>query len=146
LTQRVSASPSGRTKSLPHPGQTFGNTHGCDPFGRIEITGPTTSGITSPALRTITVSPGRTSLAITWSSLCNVATPTVEPPTNTGSSTANGVARPVRPIETWMSRSKVVRSSGGNLYAIAQRGARDVVPNRARCATSSTLTTTPSIS
>ena len=51
----------------------------------------------------------------TWSSLCSVATPTVEPPTNTGSSTANGVARPVRPIDTWMSRSTVVRSSGGNL-------------------------------
>ena len=71
--------------------------------------------MTSPALRTMTVSPGRTSLARTWSSLCSVATPTVEPPTNTGSSMANGVARPVRPIDTWMSRSTVVRSSGGNL-------------------------------
>ena len=29
---------------------------------------------------------------------------TVEPPTKTGSSTANGVALPVRPIDTWMSR------------------------------------------
>ena len=38
-----------------------------------------------------------------------------EPPTNTGSSTANGVVRPVRPTDTWMSRSTVVRSSGGNL-------------------------------
>ena len=69
-------------------------------------TGPTTSGITSPALRTMTVSPGRTSLASTWSSLCRVARPTVEPPTNTGSSTANGVARPVRPIDTMMSREQ----------------------------------------
>ena len=41
--------------------------------------------------------------------------PTVDPPTKTGSSTANGVARPVRPTETMMSRSSVVRSSGGNL-------------------------------
>ena len=96
-------------------GHVVGNVHGSVPFGRIDSTGPTTSGITSPALRTITVSPGRTSLAATWSSLCSVATPTVEPPTNTGSSTANGVARPVRPIDTWMSRSSVVRSSGGNL-------------------------------
>ena len=95
-------------------------------------TGPTTSGITSPALRTITVSPGRTSLRATSSSLCSVASPTVEPPTNTGSSTANGVARPVRPMLTMMSRSSVVFSSGGNLYAIAQRGALLVKPISAR--------------
>ena len=63
----------------------------------------TTSGITSPALRTMTVSPGRTSFGRTWSSLCSVASPTVEPPTNTGSSIANGVAFPVRPIDTMMS-------------------------------------------
>ncbi len=96
-------------------GQVVGNVQGSLSAGRIDETGPTTSGITSPALRTMTVSPGRTSLARTWSSLCNVAMPTVDPPTNTGSSTANGVARPVRPIDTWMSLSTVVRSSGGNL-------------------------------
>ncbi len=55
-------------------------------FGRFASTGPTTSGITSPALRTMTVSPGRTSLRATSSWLCSVASPTVEPPTNTGSS------------------------------------------------------------
>ena len=86
--------------------------------------------MTSPALRTMTVSPGRTSLWRTWSWLCSVARPTVEPPTKTGSSTANGVALPVRPIETWMSRRMVVRSSGGSLNAIAQRGALAVVPER----------------
>ena len=80
--------------------------------------------MTSPARRTTTVSPGRTSLRATSSSLCSVAIPTFAPPTNTGSSTANGVARPVRPMLTMMSRSSVVFSSGGNLYAIAQRGAR----------------------
>ena len=115
-TQRVSASPSRRTNVLPSGhGHVVGNVHGTESGGRIESTGPTTSGITSPALRTITVSPGRTSLALTWSSLCSVATPTVEPPTKTGSSMANGVARPVRPMDTWMSRRTVVRSSGGNL-------------------------------
>ena len=82
----------------------------------------------------------------TWSSLCNVASPTVEPPTKTGSSIANGVAFPVRPIDTMMSRSVVTRSSGGNLYAIAQRGAWLVAPSAERCARSSILTTTPSIS
>ena len=60
--------------------------------GRLASTGPTTSGMTSPARRTITVSPGRTSLRATSSSLCSVAIPTLAPPTNTGSSTANGVA------------------------------------------------------
>ena len=115
-TQRVSASPSGRTSVLlSGHGQIVGNAHGRCRFGRIESTGPTTSGITSPALRTITVSPGRTSLAATWSWLCRVAIDTVDPPTNTGSSTANGVVRPVRPTEIWMSSSRVVRSSGGNL-------------------------------
>jgi len=63
----------------------------------------------------MTVSPGRTSLARTWSSLCKVANDTRAPPTVTGSSMANGVAFPVRPIDTMMSRSSVVRSSGGNL-------------------------------
>ena len=37
-------------------------------------------------------------------------------------------------------------SSGGYLNAIAHRGARDVEPSRRCSATSSTLTTTPSIS
>ena len=96
-------------------GHVVGKTQGSTPSGRNDGTGPTTSGMTSPAFRTITVSPGRTSLTLTWSSLWSVATPTVEPPTNTGSSTANGVARPVRPIDTMMSLSSVVRSSGGNL-------------------------------
>ena len=71
-------------------GQVVGNAHGLERFGRSASTGPTTSGMTSPARRTITVSPGRTSLARTWSSLCRVAWPTLAPPTNTGSSRANG--------------------------------------------------------
>ena len=94
----------------------------------------------------MTVSPGRTSLIRTWSSLWRVASCTVEPLTRTGSSMANGVAFPVRPIETMMSCSRVVASSGGNLYAMAQRGALDVAPSSARWARSSTFTTTPSIS
>ena len=94
----------------------------------------------------MTRSPGRTSFAATWSSLCSVATPTVEPPTKTGSSWAKGVARPVRPMETWIAMSLVVRSSGGNLKAMAHRGALDVAPRTACSARSSTLVTTPSIS
>ncbi len=146
LTQRVSASPSGRTNGWWHTGQCVGNFHRRAPFLRLARTGPTTSGITSPALRTITVSPSRTSFRATSSSLCSVASPTVDPPTNTGSSCAKGVARPVRPMLTMMSRSTVVFSSGGNLYAIAHRGARLVKPSSARCARSSTFTTAPSMS
>ncbi len=115
-TQRCSASPTLRTSvDFSGHGQMVGNTHGAVPSGRRARTGPTTSGMTSPALRTMTVSPGRTSLAATWSSLWSVATPTVDPPTNTGVSSANGVARPVRPIDTMMSSRVVLRSSGGNL-------------------------------
>ena len=88
-TQRVSLSPSGRTSVLSRGhGQVVGNAQGLERFGRSASTGPTTSGMTSPARRTITVSPGRTSLARTWSSLCSVAWPTLAPPTNTGSSRA----------------------------------------------------------
>ncbi len=54
---------------------------------------------------------------------------TVEPATTTGSSTAYGVARPVRPIEISIESSRVVRSSGGNFRAIAHRGARLVKPS-----------------
>lgn len=93
-------------------------------------TGPTISGITSPALRRITVSPGRTSLRSTSWKLCSVAFSTVEPATLVGSMTPYGVTRPVRPTLTAISRSLVLTSSGGYLYAIAQRGARLVEPSR----------------
>jgi hypothetical protein len=92
------------------------------------------------------MSPISTPLRATSSALCSVARSTVEPLTFTGSITANGVTRPVRPTLTLMSSSRVVTSSGGYLYAIAQRGARLVAPS-ARCTSSrSSLITTPSIS
>ena len=68
------------------------------------------------------------------------------PPTTTGSSTANGVTLPVRPVCTSIARSSVVRSSGGNLNAIAQRGACDVAPSSRCRSVRSTLITAPSIS
>ena len=146
FVQYVSLSPGRRTNGSPQDGHDVGNFHFGLRRARPPGTGPTTSGMTSPALRTTTRSPGRTSFAATWSSLCSVASPTVEPPTKTGSRRANGVARPVRPMETMMSRSLVVRSSGGNLKAMAQHGAREVVPSTWCRASSSTLITTPSIS
>jgi hypothetical protein len=102
--------------------------------------------MTSPALRSTTVSPIHTPLRSTSRALCNVASATVDPATFTGSRTANGVTRPVRPTLTWMSSSLVVTSSGGYLNAIAHRGARLVDPSRPWIATGSTLMTTPSIS
>src|SRR5436189_4683953 len=88
---RHADSPSGRTSGVPHDGHFLGNLHGFAFLGRCEITGPRTSGITSPARRTITVSPGRTSLRFTSSWLCSGAVRTVTPLTNTGSSWADGV-------------------------------------------------------
>ena len=144
---RVSDSPSSCTNvEFRSQTQVVGNFHGFEFFGRNANTGPTTSGITSPALRTTTVSPGRTSFNCTCSRLCKVAILTVLPESTTGSSSANGVARPVRPIETEMFLRIVLRSSGANFTAIAQRGARAVKPSRSRCARSSSFTTTPSIS
>jgi hypothetical protein len=61
------------------------------------------------------VSPIRTPLRSTSRALCSVACATVEPATLTGSSTANGVTRPVRPTLTAMSSSLVLTSSGGYL-------------------------------
>ncbi len=129
LGQRRSASPSfsGRS-SVPHAGQRVGITNSRSDPSRRSTTGPTISGITSPALRSTTVSPISTPLRRTSEALCSVAISTVEPATRTGSITPYGVTRPVRPTLTRMSSSSVLTSSGGYLYAIAQRGAREVEP------------------
>ena len=71
--------------------------------------------MTSPALRSTTVSPIEHALALDLVRLCSVAMPTVDPATTTGSSTANGVTRPVRPTLTLMSSSWSSTSSGGYL-------------------------------
>ena len=103
--------------------------------------------MTSPALRSTTVSPISTPLRTTSCALCRVAMlDRRRRRPSTGSITPNGVTRPVRPTLTRMSSSLVLTSSGGYLYAIAHRGARQVEPSRRCSATSSTLTTTPSIS
>ena len=145
-TQRYATSPSSCTTGLPHAGHVWGMRHSAASAGRFASTGPTTSGITSPALCTTMVSPTRTSLRCTSSSLCSVARAMVEPETVTGSNSATGVSTPVRP--TWMriSRRTVSFSSGGNLNAIAQRGARAVKPSASCWAKLSTFTTTPSMS
>ena len=145
--QRRSRSPSFCWYSgVRQAGHLVGIRHGRRPFGRRATTGPTISGITSPALRSTTVSPGRTSLRLTSWALCSVAFSTVEPATLVGSIRPNGETRPVRPTCTSMARSLALTSSGGYLNAMAHRGARLVEPSRRCRATSSTFTTTPSIS
>ncbi len=127
-TQRKATSPSSRTTGLPQLGQCVGMWNSVTSAGRSSSTGPTTSGITSPALWTTIVSPTRTFLRRISSRLCRVARAIVEPATTTGSNSATGVSMPVRP--TWIvCRAKgCVFSSGGNLKAIAQRGARACNP------------------
>ena len=69
--------------------------------GRFSAITLTTWGITSPARRTITVSPICRSRRAISSMLCRLALLTVTPPTKTGSRRATGVTAPVRP--TWNS-------------------------------------------
>ena len=126
--QRHTAAPSSRTTSAPQTGQLIGIDHATAPAGRASITTCTTSGITSPARRTITVSPLRTSSRATWSALCRVARVTVTPPTCTGRISAQGVTAPVRPTLTSIDSTTVVCSCAGNLCASAQRGARETKP------------------
>ena len=74
LGQRRSLSPSfSCTSVVPHDGHLVGIFHARRPWGRSGSTGPRISGITSPALRRMTVSPGRTSLRSTSWALCSVA-------------------------------------------------------------------------
>ncbi len=113
--QRQSTSPSSRASGVPHAGQCVGNSNARSLPSRRSATGPTTSGMTSPALRSTTMSPISTPLRLTSSALCKVARSTMDPATCAGSITANGVTRPVRPTFTRMSSSRVVTSSGGYL-------------------------------
>ncbi len=116
LGQRMSASWSrSGASAVPHSGQCVGITNGRSLPSRSATTGPTISGITSPALRSTTVSPISTPLRSTSAALWSVATPTVEPATSAGTICPNGVTRPVRPTLTEMSSSLVVTSSGGYL-------------------------------
>ena len=95
--------------------------------------------MTSPARCTITMSPLRTSSRSISSALCRVARATITPPTLTGSRSATGVSAPVRPTWMRMSFSRVRACSAGNLWAIAQRGARLTKPRRSCQSMRSTL-------
>src|ERR687895_1572127 len=83
LGHRQSASPSSRTSGVPHEGHFFGIFHLRAPFDRFARTGPTISGITSPARRTIPLSPLRTSLRRGSSSFLGGGGGVVAPPPTT---------------------------------------------------------------
>ena len=86
--QRMSLSPSlAGASCVPQLGQCEGITNRRSWSSRPSLrsnTGPTSSGITSPALRTTTVSPISTPLRSTSNGLCKVVLDTVEPATYTG--------------------------------------------------------------
>ncbi len=75
---------------VPHSGHSVGITNSRSLPSRRSATGPRISGMTSPALRSTTVSPIRTPLALTTSWLWRVANSTSEPATVTGSTCAYG--------------------------------------------------------
>ena len=102
--------------------------------------------MTSPARRISTQSPIRMSLRRSSSSLWSVARATMAPPSRTGSTSATGVSRPVRPTEAQMRVTRVASSCGGYLKATAQRGVLEAAPRRRRRSRSSTFTTMPSVS
>ena len=144
--QRATASSAGRSICEPHCGHALGMLKSLADIGLWASTTETTSGITSPARRTMTVSPMRISLRLSSSSLCSVALVTLTPPTNTAFRRATGVIAPVRPTCTVMSSTMVCASSAGYLCAIANLGARDTNPNSFCWEKLFTLYTTPSIS
>ncbi len=131
---------------MPQTGQVSGIANSRSEPVRRSTMGRTTSGITSPAFCRTTQSPIRMSLRRTSSRLCSVARATVEPATLTGVMCATGVSVPVRPTYGTMSSTNASTCSGGNLNAIAQRGARLTIPSRACWSNRSTFTTTPSVS
>ena len=74
LGQRMSLSPSFAGASVvPHAGHVVGITNSRSEPSRRSTTGPRISGITSPALRSTTVSPMSTPLRLTSDALCRVA-------------------------------------------------------------------------
>ena len=104
-----------RASSLPHSGHFFGILNSFSLPVRSSTTGPSISGITSPALRKKTTSPIKTPLRLTSAGLCNVAKETVDPATRTGSTSARGVTRPVRPTCTPIPSNLVRTTVGGYL-------------------------------
>mmetsp|Transcript_13086 Transcript_13086/g.39562 ORF Transcript_13086/g.39562 Transcript_13086/m.39562 type:complete len:295 (-) Transcript_13086:783-1667(-) len=136
-----SSSGSARTVAVPQLGHAAGSRQSANDPASPEEEGMI-CGMTSPARRTRTVSPGRwpRSVSRTVAALWRVADETVTSPTATGSRLATGVSAPRLPTETATSRSVVAptAASPSNLWATAHRGALAVAPaaDRAVCESS----------
>ena len=115
MGQRICTSPGGWTTGVSQAGQRSGITNGRSSPVRSWVSGPTTWGMTSPARCTMTLSPIIRPLRARSSWLWRVARRTVAPPTDTGSSSANGTSAPVRPTLTMMLLSVVTAVVGANL-------------------------------
>ena len=116
LVQRHTASPSTRSAAPPQAGQWVGMWKGSGSgSGRLEVTTCTRYGITSPARSISTVSPTRTSLRRTSSSLCRLTLETVTPASSTGSSWAVGVSAPDLPTLIVIETTRVVAWRAANL-------------------------------
>ena len=128
FTHFVTASPSSLLSREWHSGLDSGNSTFFAFLHLNSFRTLTTSGIISPALRIVMVSPICKSSFINRSALCNVALLTVVPAKEIGSNSATGVIAPVRP--TWQVNliNLLGASAAGNLRAIAHFGAFWVNP------------------
>ena len=144
LTQRRAVSSCKCTTGAPQLGQVVGMAKGLLPGRRADT--PMTSGMMSPALRTLMVSPMPTPKFAIISPLCRLARETLVPARKIGSNTAVGVSTPVRPTVTSILRTTLSLTSGGYLNAMAHRGNLFVLPRVRRAARSLTLMTAPSMS
>ena len=129
-----------------HSGQTSGIRKGLVCSGLFSFITVNTSGITSPALCTITVSPTLTSFLSISSRLWRVALSMVTPPTDTGSSMATGVIAPVLPTPTAIAMTLVDSCFGANLYASAHLGLLVMTPSLSWRSRLLTFKTAPSTS
>ena len=126
---RISAVSFSRTVFAPQTGQVSGIWNRCQSAGRFSLRTSLIFGMISPDLYTTMVSPIPTSRVLIKSWLCKVARETLVPHRRIGSKMAVGVIRPVLPTDNSISSSFVSFSSGGYLYAIAQRGTLEVAPS-----------------
>ena len=146
-TQRVSASPSGRTSGLPQRGHTVGNVHGVLSRRPQRQHGPDHLGDHVTGLAHDDRVAGadvleRHLVLVVQRRHRRRSTRRRTPARARRTASPGPCARPTPGCRA----GRVVCSSGGNLKAIAHRGARDVTPSRSRWARSSSLMTIPSIS
>ena len=109
------ASPSTRTRGVPHAGQWLTKVTLAVPGTRAPVSTPVILGMISPPFSTYSISPSCMSSACTMSSLCSDARFTIVPERSTGSRFATGVMMPIRPTSNDTNRRRVSARSAANL-------------------------------